>query len=255
MNSQSNLIDITYDVRLDSEGKDPDFASSTLRRFHKVLWSKALPSGEMLDLVENMPNHYLLGKTKSLEISLSSDTMCNSYVKRKRMQSIVQPHLDQIEIFRKYLYSVGGFILFPAKKVEGLNTINQERGWLKTIDDRFDLTLECIKLYYQGYESPLYKVLSRYKEFFDLFINFKGYIEFFLLHDLVDDKFESVKFFLPGGISTQRKAIPETSEEYLEFMQNAQSFLVARNQRILNWVNVNTVKKESYPIPPKSPEI
>jgi len=242
MNSQNNLIDITYDVRLDANGKDPDFASATLRRFHKVLWSKALPSGEMLELVENIPNHYLLGRTQSAEMPLSSDTMCNSYVKRKRMHPIVQPHLDQIEIFRKYLYSIGGFIVFPAKKVNGLNTINQERGWIKDIDDRFDLTLECIRLYYRGVDSPLFKVLSRYKTFFDLFIDFKGYVEFFLLHDLVDAKFESVKFFLPGGISTQRRATPETSEEYLKFMQNAQFFLIARNQRILNWVNKDPAK-------------
>lgn len=237
MHSQNSLIDITYDVRLDSRGKDPDFASPTLRRFHKVLWSKALPCGDMLELVENIPNHYLLGTTQRAEISLSSDTMCNSYVKRKRMHTIVKPHLDQIEIFRKHLYSIGGFIVFPAKKVDGLNTINQERGWIKTIDDRFDLTLECIRLYYRGEDSPLFKVLSRYKVFFDLFIDFKGYIEFFLLHDLVDDEFVSVKHFLPGGFPSQRRATPETSEEYLEYMQNAQYFLAARNQRILNWVN------------------
>lgn len=242
MNPQNDKIDITYDVRLDSRGKDPDFASPTLRRFHKLLWNKELPSGEILELFDDIPKHYLLGRAKGIEISLSSDTMCNSYVKRRRMQAIIHPHLEPIEIFRKHLYSVGGFILFPAKKVNGLNTINQERGWIKSIDDRFDLTLECIRLYYLGLESPLSVVLTRYHQFFELFVDFRGYVEFFLLQDLMTEDFQSIKFFLAGGLSAERRALPGTSEEYLEFMQNAQAFLAARNRRILRWVNGDQAK-------------
>lgn len=234
MKPGSEIIDVTFDVRQDSSGKDPDFASPTLRRFHKKLWNKTLPNGHRLELFDNVPGHYLLGKSSSFEISLSSDTMCNSYVKRKRMQLITQPHLAPIEVFRKNLYSIGGFILFPGKKVDGLNTINQERGWIKAIDDRFDLTLECIRLFYLGFESPLVKVLNRYTEFFDLFVDFRGYVEFFLLQDLVTDDLKNVKFFIPGGLSLG-KGLPGTRDEYVEFMQNAQSFLEKRNQRILDW--------------------
>jgi len=241
MNTESTEIEITFDVRIDSRGKDPDFASATLRNYHKQLWSKKLPNGETLVLRDDIPNHYLLGTTNSKEISLSSDTLCNSYVKRQRMQSIIQPHLEPIESFRNLVYSVGGFILFPAKKVHGHNTINQERGWIKAIDDRFDLTLECIRLYYLGIASPLYEVLNRYSAFFDLFVDFSGYVDFFLLHDLVDEEFKNISFFLPGGLSAKRKALPGTSEEYVEFMQNAKAFLVARNQRIVSWMNSNKV--------------
>jgi hypothetical protein len=36
-------IDITFDFRLDTpNGKDPDSFSATLRRYHKLLWSKPL---------------------------------------------------------------------------------------------------------------------------------------------------------------------------------------------------------------------
>jgi len=39
-------IDITFDFRSDTPGypkKDPDALSPTLRRYHKLLWSKPLP--------------------------------------------------------------------------------------------------------------------------------------------------------------------------------------------------------------------
>lgn len=242
MTFEHSIIDVSFDVRLDSRGKDPDFASPTLKKFHKTLWNKRLPNGEDLELFEGIDTHYLLGKTESRVISLSSDTMCNSYSKRKRMQLVVEPHKDAIENFRKCIYTVGGFILFPAKKVEGHNTINQERGWIKAIDDRFDLTLECIRLYYLGKDSPLFKVLSRYSDFFDLFVNFRGYVEFFLLQDLVSVDFQSIQFFRTDGLSVETKALPPTSEEYLEYMQNAQAFLIARNQRILNWVKMENAK-------------
>lgn len=242
MNTESVKIEITFDVRRDSRGKDPDYASSILKSYHKLLWNKKLPNGETLVLRNDLPNHYLLGVTASKEISLSSDTLCNSYAKRKRMQSIIQPHSESIETFREHIYRVGGFILFPAKKVNKLNTINQERGWIKSIDDRFDLTLECIRLYYLGLESPLSAVLTRYHQFFELFVDFKGYVEFFLLQDLLTEDLQSIKFFLTGGLNTKRKALPGTSDEYLDFMQNAQAFLAARNQRILRWVNGDKAK-------------
>jgi hypothetical protein len=38
-------IDIAFDFRTDSDGKDPDTHSPTLRQYHKRLWSKALPRG------------------------------------------------------------------------------------------------------------------------------------------------------------------------------------------------------------------
>lgn len=232
-------VDVTFDVRLDSNGKDPDFASPTLRRFHKILWHKNLPNGQLLELHDDVPGHYLLGRTRQIEVSLSSDTMCNSYVKRKRMRQIVEPHVEEIEFFRKQLYSIGGFILFPARKVGGLNTINQERGWIKAIDDRFDLTLECIRLYYLGNESPLFPVLTRYTDFFNLFVDFEGYVSFFFLNDLVSSDFSSVNFFLPGGLRQNTKALPSTSEEYLIFMNNAQNFLQSRNNRIAEWMSSN----------------
>ena len=44
--SQQIDIDVTFDFRSDTRPKkDPDKDSATLRRYHKLLWSKPLPSG------------------------------------------------------------------------------------------------------------------------------------------------------------------------------------------------------------------
>jgi hypothetical protein len=41
-------VDIAFDFRTDTPpGADPDAASPTLKRYHRLLWSKPLPSGEV----------------------------------------------------------------------------------------------------------------------------------------------------------------------------------------------------------------
>ena len=56
-------------------------------------------------------------------------------------------------------------------------TINQSRGMNKLIGDRFDLTLECIKRFYINEKNPLEKTLQLYRNYFELFKNFKGFID------------------------------------------------------------------------------
>ena len=41
--------------------------------------------------------------------------------------------------------------------------INQTRGFCSAIRDRWDLTLECIRRYYKGEDSPLKEVLDKNK--------------------------------------------------------------------------------------------
>jgi Family of unknown function (DUF6994) len=53
------VIDTTFDFRTDAAGKDPDTYSPTLCRYHQVLWSKPLPSGDVLELVPtSRPPYY-----------------------------------------------------------------------------------------------------------------------------------------------------------------------------------------------------
>jgi Family of unknown function (DUF6994) len=76
-------------------------------------------------------------------------------------------------------------------------TINQARGTNQKIEDRFGLTLECIRRHYVGGVSPLKDDLARYASFFTLFGTFRGYVDFFLLQDLVTPDYFTVRFWTP----------------------------------------------------------
>jgi len=102
------------------------------------------------------------------------------------------------------------------------------------IDDRFDLTLECIRLFYLGQRSPLYDTFLRYKNFFELFDNFIGYIHFFLLEDLID-KNQEVRFYLPFDDFKTRPTF-STIDEYLLYKNKVVNFIRSRNNRIENYM-------------------
>ena len=53
------MIDITFDFRSDSRGKDPDAYSPTLNEYHIALWSKELPNGEVMELESRRSPYYL----------------------------------------------------------------------------------------------------------------------------------------------------------------------------------------------------
>ena len=56
------MVDISFDVRTDAGGRDPDSHSASLRGFHRALWSKPLPSGAMFDLDEQLRHVSALGE-------------------------------------------------------------------------------------------------------------------------------------------------------------------------------------------------
>ena len=100
------------------------------------------------------------------------------------------------------------------------------------IGDRFDLTVECIRRHYNNGESPLGDVFKRYADFFDLFVDFRGYVEFFLLQDLVADNCSAVKISAPFD-DFNGSPIPTSVDEYRAYESEALAFIEARNQRIL----------------------
>lgn len=225
-------IDVAFDFRRDTpEGKDPDVHSKTLRRYHRLLWSKPLPSGAPFGLSDSIRGHYLHHRSTAGEFSLSSDTVIPTFRWHKLVQTqIAAPELEE---FRATVYTMGGMMVFPAKRIDGKWTINQARGCTRQIGDRFDLTLECVRRYYNGDESPLSQVLTRYASFFEIFGGFRGYVEFFLLHDLVSGDFSTVKMFAPFQ-DFRTPAIPKDVDAYRAYKSSACQFIHKRNQRILS---------------------
>ena len=229
-----NEIDITFDFRTDTpSGKDPDALSPTLRYYHKLLWSKPLPNGVYFGLDDTKYNVYLHHKSDLGEFFLSSDSAIHTFSRWKNMAHIInQINEDEIAEFRKLAYTMGSMIIFPSNRVDGKSTINGARGLNHLIKDRIDLTLECIRRYYNNEISPLSEVLNRYGDFFGLFGNFQGYIEFFLMQDLVTEDYLSIKFLMPFE-DFKTAAVPQTIDSYRAYKELTIKFVNDRNQRIL----------------------
>jgi hypothetical protein len=233
----SELIDVEYDFRTDANGGDVDKYSATLRKYHKILWSKPLPNGNIFSLDDSKEDVYLYYKTETQEYFLTSDSIVHTYLTWKRTENVIkQIPENEINEFLHIAYTIGGYIIFPGNRVNYLPTINQERGTNQKIDDRFDLTLECIRRYYINETNPLEETLKRYDTYFKLFNNFKGYCDFFLLQDLIFDNYSKIKYFLPFNNFGQNQ-YPKTIDEYFEYKNNSIDFNKRRNQRIKDYIN------------------
>ena len=69
------------------------------------------------------------------------------------------------------------------------------------------------------------------KSFYDLFVDFKGYVDFFFLQDCVSEDYSSVNIWM-GDASFEKSGLPDTVEEYLNFLVKEHIFLDKRNRRI-----------------------
>jgi len=224
------VIDVNFNFYSDAKGGDPDSTSPTLRRYHKFLWSKSLPNGTIFTLTDSKAGAYLYHNSENGEFFLGSDAITHSYKNHKRKKWLTDQIRDEVtELFDAGL-TIGAYMLFPNNRIAGNHTINQARGVNSLIDDRFDLTLECIRLFYLGERSPLSDTFLRYKSFFDLFNDFAGFVSFFLLDDLIDES-HKVKFYLPFN-GFQSKPIFSFVEDYLNYKKGVMRFVIARKRRI-----------------------
>lgn len=217
------IVDTTFNVYTDAQGGDPDSTSLTLRLYHKILWSKPLPNGKTFELTNNKSGVYLYHISELGEYFLGSDAITHSYKNQKRKTWLTQQIQDEVNELFDTGSTIGAYTLFPNNRVSGKHSINQARGVNSLIDDRFDLTLECIRLFYLHEKSPLYDTFLRYKNFFDLFENFTGYYKFFLLDDIVD-KNEKIKFYLPFD-DFKTKPIFLKIDEYLIYKKGVMNFI------------------------------
>ena len=231
------IIDTNFNFYSDTpKGKDPDSFSPTLRKYHKLLWSKSLPGNKIFTLNDNRSNSYIYHKSEIGEFHLSSDAITHTYSNVRRMSHIISQIPDkEIKDFYSLCSTIGAYIIFPSNRIDNKMTINGSRGLNKYIKDRFDLTLECIRRYYLGEDSPLVETLDRYSGFFSLFENFEGYINFFLLQDIANN--DSVNFFLPFN-NFERSPLPNNVLEYETYKNNVSNFVRQRNKRILSYVKV-----------------
>ena len=236
-------IDTNFNFYSDSNGGDPDSVSPTLRRYHKIMWSKLLPNGEIFELIDTQTGSYLYHRSEQGEFFLGSDAITHSYKNHKRKSWLTEQIPDEVKELFDTGSTIGAYIIFPNNRIGGKHTINQARGVNSFIDDRFDLTLECIRRFYLSQESPLYSTLLRYNDYFELFHDFEGYIQFFLLDDLVHEN-GNVKFYLPFDDFKTRPAFSDVGE-YVSYKRGVIEFISSRNKRIKDYIKTKNAECET----------
>jgi hypothetical protein len=71
----------------------------------------------------------------------------------------------------------------------------------------------------------------RYLGFFALFHDFNGYVDFFVLRDLVTEDCSRVNFFMPSD-DFNSPSTPKDRDAYEEYRRRSIEFVEARNRRI-----------------------
>lgn len=214
-------------------GRDPDIASKTLKKYHQSLWSKELPNGETMHLQFCKAPDYLSWR----DFLFGSDSIIVSF-RHSKCRALINAVKDALPDYQQFMedfvhrtYTIGGAIIFPKH----VNSMNQRKGCHPLIGDRWDLTLECIRRFYNGESSPLQSTLMADKAFYDLFVDFKGYVDFFLLQDCVADDYSSVTIWQGAGDFTE-SPYPKNVDQYLDWINAQLDFTEKRNQRIAKTV-------------------
>ena len=221
-------------------GADPDIESPTLRGYHQLLWSKKLPNGQKMELKQGKWADYDYLEWNGFRFASDAIIVGFRYQKYKYMMEKKKKKVgDYKSYFEKLIrksYTIGGTIIFPKHP----NSMNQNKGISRIISDRWDLTMECIRRYYNNEESPLSKSIIRDKEFFDLFVDFKGYTDFFLLQDCVSADYSKVDLWC-GDTYFEENGLPKTLDEYFTFIKKEFEFLDKRNKRIQDYCTTNGI--------------
>jgi hypothetical protein len=122
------MIDITFNFYSDANGGDPDSTSPTLRRYHKLLWSKPLPNGHVFELRDDIAGTYLFHKSASGKLKLGSDAITHSYKNHKRKKWLISQIPGEVEELFDIGSTIGAYLIFPNNRINGKDTINQARG-------------------------------------------------------------------------------------------------------------------------------
>lgn len=226
---------------------DPDRVNPNLREAHRLLWSKALPGDEVLELSALSWSDYLTVVSTDDGWSVGSDNFATMHRNALptfagALDGVRDGHLCQ-------LCTIGGYIVFPNRirqqRPPTINetarpwSINQARGMERhRIADRFDLTLEAIRLSYDGHvhrhENPIGDVLEAYQWWFELFgkgaDGFQAYAGFFFLDPWLDNHGRVNPL---GSLSLAfEQALPRDAAAYREYITAQIALVGVRNELI-----------------------
>lgn len=162
--------------------------------------------------------------------------------------------LKDIDISSKindYIYdtrTIGGAFIWP--KPTKFDNFNRDRGINSYIEDRVDKTLLEIKYYYENNSKILKpskyknecKWLDHFKSKRNDLNSFKNYVDYFMLNDFVDEKYNPVSIIdLKVLVFSKNKEISNeySSEQLIKMMDNLKNMIIKRSMLIEKYLNCN----------------
>lgn len=252
------VLDLTFDYDSDHDATKPrkqrwdaDNDSPRLRLDHELLWTKELRSG--VRFAPSAPrarrDGYLIWTDATgVQHWYGSDAITHSYTSWDSPPALAAAKAGLTETQRaEFLaprYTLASSSIWPVKS-SAPRSMNQARCFgpaRRTIADRIDLTLECVRRYYLGHSSDGYlsETIRAYSEFFDLFQDgFEEFVEFFHFQPLVTP--DGIRSLLDAGellndYTFDKEATPSSTQEYVTYRQNTLAFVAARGQLMAEWV-------------------
>ena len=110
------MIDTSFNMYSDANGGDPDSTSLTLRRYHKLLWCKLLPSGELFDLRDDRRGSYLFYSSPSGDFSLGSDAITHSYKNQMKKKWLTTQIPEVVQDLFDRGSTIGAYLIFPTTR-------------------------------------------------------------------------------------------------------------------------------------------
>lgn len=230
--------------------RDPDAWQQELRESHRILWSRPLPNGAVWSF-KAKPKWYLkrIGPQgdEPTEWSVGSDNFATTHTNALPALAAAIPRYESGHLHD--FCTIGGYIVFPNGRTQTRATkaparkwtLNQAKGCERRISDRFDLTLEAIRLYFAGSverkKNPIGDVLDAYGWFFDCFgqgvDGFNAYVDYFFLTPMVSGGCVKPLY---GESLCWNAALPCGSNSHYQAYIEAQRHMVGeRNELISKW--------------------
>ena len=234
--------------------RDPDAVHAGLRESHRILLSRPLPNGDSWSF-QPARGWYLKSVEpragEPLEWSVGSDNFATTHTNALPGMAEKIPDYENRHLHE--FCQVWGYIVFPngleqtrATEVRPRRwTLNQAEGCDRRISDRFDLTLEAIRLFVDGKTSrdvsPLGDLLDAYGWFFEPFgagnEGFRAYVDYFLLRPMVSGGRVQPMY---GNELDFADALPGGSQSGYDRYIEAQGAAVrARTEAITQWWTSN----------------
>ena len=229
--------------------RDPDSSHQGLRDAHAMLWGRTVAGKEPWAFTS--PSGWYLKSTTSLKTApaewcVGSDNFATTHTNAlPELAANIPGYTD------KHLCdfcTIAGYIVFPnahghqrpTTPVARRWSMNQAKGCDSHVADRMDLTLEAIRLYFDGQtdraRNPLGDVLDAYDWFFDWFgtgpEGFQTYVDHFFLNPFVADG-RVVPLY--GESVVFGKALPRDPSVYYPYIEAQRTAVLERNALITQW--------------------